>query len=74
MNDSRRRQVAMLKREIYATIERLTIIETAEAESCRRNQSMGQLMMPQPGLESLRDALEGLSDAVNHLGQITEWH
>ena len=69
MNDARRRQVAMIKREIYATIERLEIIRQAECNT-------PLLEMPNgmgPGV-SLCRATDSLKNALDHLGTITEWH
>lgn len=70
MNDSRRRQVAMIKREITFTIDRLNLIEASEGVAIENNPACHDI---QP-LERLRDAVESLAYAYAALGQITEWH
>jgi len=69
MNDARRRQVAMIKAEIFATMKRLELIEVSESYAHSNN-----AVHPDPfPLERLRDAVESLGYAINGLCQITEY-
>ena len=70
MNDSRRRQVAMIKREITATLQRLELIESSESTAHANN----PIYTYPTSLERLRDAVESLGAAYAALGQITEYH